>query len=131
MGLGIAYVASVKARLPVLIHDKSKDQIEKSLKLMDALLAKDVKKGKLQQADATEARERVTVVNSIAGLRDVDMCIEVRFLECLQLQRWRQRVDDEMVHRLRLRIGTSSLNFLVPWPRSSGLMPYWHRIPRQ
>ncbi|KAF8320343.1 hypothetical protein DL93DRAFT_2052828 [Clavulina sp. PMI_390] len=76
MGLGIAYVASVRARLPVLIHDRSKEQIEKSLKLMDTLLAKDVKKGKLQQADATEARERVTVVDSISDFRDVDMCIE-------------------------------------------------------
>jgi len=73
---GVKTVASVKARLPVLIHDRSKEQIEKSLKLMDTLLAKDVKKGKLQQSDATEARERVTVVDSIAGLRDVDMCIE-------------------------------------------------------
>lgn len=78
MGLGIAYVASVRARLPVLIHDRSKEQLEKSLKLMDTLLAKDVKKGKLQQADATEARERVTVIDSISGFRDVDMCIEVR-----------------------------------------------------
>jgi len=54
MGLGIAYVASVRARLPVLIHDKSKEQLDKSLKLMDTLLEKDVKKGKLQQGDASE-----------------------------------------------------------------------------
>ena len=84
MGLGIAYVASVRARLPVLIHDKSKEQLDKSLKLMDWLLEKDVKKGKLQQGDATEARERVTVVDSITGFRDVDMCIEVGtcFVSC-------------------------------------------------
>jgi 3-hydroxybutyryl-CoA dehydrogenase len=80
MGLGIAYVASVKARLPVLIHDKSKEQLDKSLKLMDKLLEKDVKKGKLLEADAKDARARVTVVDSILGLRDTDMCIEV----CLQ-----------------------------------------------
>jgi 3-hydroxybutyryl-CoA dehydrogenase len=86
MGLGIAYVASVRARLPVLIHDKSKEQLHKSLKLMDWLLEKDVKKGKLQQGDATEARERVTVVDSISGFRDVDMCIEVStsFVSCSQ-----------------------------------------------
>lgn len=77
MGLGIAYVAAVRARLPVLIHDKSKEQLNKSLKLMDKLLEKDVNKGKLQRNDATEARERLTIVDNISGFRNVDMCIEV------------------------------------------------------
>jgi 3-hydroxybutyryl-CoA dehydrogenase len=83
MGLGIAYVASVRARLPVFIHDKSKEQLDKSLKLMDTLLEKDVKKGKIQQGEAKEARERLTVVDSISGFRDVDMCIEVSLLYTL------------------------------------------------
>lgn len=77
MGLGIAYVASTRARLPVLIFDKSKDQIERSLSLMDSLLSKDVKKGKLQEAEAKEARERITVVDAMNAFRDVDLCIEV------------------------------------------------------
>lgn len=81
MGLGIAYVASVQARLPVLIHDRSREQIDKSLKLMDTLLAKDVKKGKIAEADAKDARERITIVDSISGFRDADMCIEVRYFE--------------------------------------------------
>lgn len=48
---------------------------------MDKLLAKDVAKGRISQADATEARERVTVVGpevGLRGLRDVDMVVEVR-----------------------------------------------------
>lgn len=79
MGLGIAYVAATKARLPVLIHDRSKEQIERSLALMDKLLAKDVKKGKLQQQDANDARDRITVVDGIPAFRDVDLVIEVGF----------------------------------------------------
>jgi 3-hydroxybutyryl-CoA dehydrogenase len=48
---------------------------------MDKLLAKDVAKGKIQDADARDARERVSVIDQTAGLRalrDVDMVIEAR-----------------------------------------------------
>jgi len=79
MGLGIAYVASVKAKVPVLLHDRSEAQIKKGLSLMDKLLAKDVSKGKLKEIDAKEARDRVTIVSAdtgIKGLRDVDMVVE-------------------------------------------------------
>jgi 3-hydroxybutyryl-CoA dehydrogenase len=81
MGLGIAYVAALRAKVPVLLVDKSPLQIQKGLSLMDKLLAKDVLKGKISEADAKAARERVTVVPEGTGLRalkDVDMVIEVR-----------------------------------------------------
>lgn len=48
---------------------------------MDKLLAKDVAKGRLVDYEAKEARERVQVVpqeKGMAGLRDVDMVVEVR-----------------------------------------------------
>ena len=78
MGLGIAYVASTRARLPVLVYDKSRDQIDKSLALMDKLLARDVQKGKIADQDAKDARSRITIVDELKGFRDVDMVIEVR-----------------------------------------------------
>jgi len=81
MGLGIAFVAAVHAKVPVLLYDRSKEQITKSLALMDKLLDKDVKKGKIQSLDAKEARDRVSVIDDslgIKGFRDVDMCVEVR-----------------------------------------------------
>jgi 3-hydroxybutyryl-CoA dehydrogenase len=79
MGLGIAYVAALRAQVPrVLLCDRSEVQITKSLALMDKLLAKDVKKGRLSEEEAREARGRVEVVSSgIGGLRDVDMVVEV------------------------------------------------------
>src|ERR1700720_1328147 len=80
MGLGIAYVASTRARLPVLIFDKSKVQIERSLALMDRLLSKDVTKGKLGADEAKEARERITIVDGTKAFRDVDLCVEVDVL---------------------------------------------------
>ncbi|THH03813.1 hypothetical protein EW145_g5983 [Phellinidium pouzarii] len=79
MGLGIAYVAALRAKVDVLIYDKSTEQIERGLKLMDKLIAKDVANGKIVDHDAQAARARVTVVpqeRGFAGLRDVDMVVE-------------------------------------------------------
>jgi 3-hydroxybutyryl-CoA dehydrogenase len=80
-GLGIAYVAALRAKVNVHLYDHSSDQVAKGLNLMDKLLAKDVAKGKIQEADARQARERVSVVDRAVGvraLRDADMVIEVR-----------------------------------------------------
>ncbi|EIW80483.1 hypothetical protein CONPUDRAFT_73597 [Coniophora puteana RWD-64-598 SS2] len=76
MGAGIAFVSALRAKVPVLVHDKSQEQLSKGLALMDKLLAKDVQKGRLQQADADEARARVRVVGSLEEMRDVDMVVE-------------------------------------------------------
>jgi 3-hydroxybutyryl-CoA dehydrogenase len=48
---------------------------------MDKLLAKDVSKGKIQDIEAKEARDRITVLDydtqGIKGFRDADLVIEV------------------------------------------------------
>jgi 3-hydroxybutyryl-CoA dehydrogenase len=65
----------------VQLYDRSPEQVSKGLNLMDKLLAKDVAKGKIQETDARDARERVSVVDQsmpLRALRDVDMVIEVR-----------------------------------------------------
>lgn len=43
-GLGIAYVAALRARVPVLLHDRSEVQLKQGLAFMDKLLDKDVNK---------------------------------------------------------------------------------------
>ncbi|KAH9949244.1 3-hydroxyacyl-CoA dehydrogenase [Amylocystis lapponica] len=75
MGIGIAYVSALHARVPVLLHDRAPAQIKSGLALMDKLLAKDVAKGKIAAADADDVRGRVNVVD-FKGLRDVDMVVE-------------------------------------------------------
>lgn len=77
-GTGIAMVSALHAKVPVLLHDRSKEQVAKGLSLVDKLLAKDVGKGKLTETQAKEARDRLSVVDSLEGLRDVDMVVEVR-----------------------------------------------------
>jgi 3-hydroxybutyryl-CoA dehydrogenase len=80
MGTGIALVSAVRAKVPVLLHDRSPEQITKGLSLVDKLLAKDVAKGRLTNDEAKDAKGRITVVAGINGLRDVDMVVEV----CIQ-----------------------------------------------
>ena len=77
MGIGITLVAALRAKVPVQIYDKSSDQITKGLAFVDKLLEKDVSKGRIQSDDAKDARGRIQVVDSLQGLRDVDMAIEV------------------------------------------------------
>lgn len=81
MGTGIALVSALRAKVSVLLHDRSSEQITNGMGLIDRLLAKDVAKGRLTNEQAREASERVNVVSGeqgIKGLRDVDMVVEVR-----------------------------------------------------
>jgi 3-hydroxybutyryl-CoA dehydrogenase len=77
MGTGIALVAALRAKVPVVLHDRSPEQITSGLVLIDKLLAKDVAKGRITSEQSKEARDRVRVVSEISGLRDVDMVVEV------------------------------------------------------
>ncbi|PSR71703.1 hypothetical protein PHLCEN_2v12407 [Hermanssonia centrifuga] len=79
MGVGIAYVAALRARVPVLLHDRSETQIKKGLAFMDKLLEKDTAKGKITSLEGKEARDRITVISpeaGLSGMRDVDMVVE-------------------------------------------------------
>jgi len=86
MGTGITLVSALHAKVPVLLHDRSKDQVAKGLALVDKLLAKDVGKGRLTGLQAKETRERISVVDSLEGMRDVDMVVEA-VSESLSLKR--------------------------------------------
>lgn len=78
MGTGIALVSALRARVPVLLYDTSKDQIAKGLAFTDKLLDKDVGKGRIKSEEAKEARDRIKPVESLKELRDVDLVVEVR-----------------------------------------------------
>ncbi len=80
MGTGIALVSALRAKVPVLLYDRSPEQTTKGLAFVDKLLEKDVNKGRIQSIDAKEAKDRIQVVGheeGIKGMRDVDMVIEV------------------------------------------------------
>ena len=79
MGTGIALVSALRAKVPVLLHDKSPDQLNKGLSLVDKLLEKDVGKGRITSEEAKDARDKIRVVDSLGDMKDVDMVVEVRF----------------------------------------------------
>ncbi len=77
MGTGIALVSALRAKVPVLLHDRSQDQVIKGLAFVDKLLEKDVSKGRISSEEAKEARDRITGVDGVHAMRDVDMVVEV------------------------------------------------------
>ncbi|WOO79191.1 putative 3-hydroxybutyryl-CoA dehydrogenase [Vanrija pseudolonga] len=62
MGLGIAYVTALHAKIPLTLHDPSPQVLSKAVTHLESLLARDVAKRGLPQAEADAARERVTAV---------------------------------------------------------------------
>ena len=112
--------------MPVQLYDRSSEQISKGLNLMDRLLAKDVSKGKIQEADARHARERVSVIDQtvgVRGLRDVDMVVEVR--------RQNRLVPSGLLNvhsRLFRKTSRSSNVYLVNWQRRRGPTLSWPLI---
>jgi len=113
MGLGIAYVSALHARVAVHLYDRAPSQVEKGLKFMDKLLEKDVAKGKISAQDASEAKDRVQVVSHDAGLRgmrDADMVVEA-VSENLQLKQMIFReLSQELPSNVILASNTSSIS---------------------
>ncbi|KAE8226438.1 hypothetical protein CF319_g982 [Tilletia indica] len=73
MGIGIAYVAAVKAQVPhVLICDASPLALSKGISFVDKLLAKDVSKGKISQDQADAARARFVPVEKIDAFAEFE-----------------------------------------------------------
>jgi hypothetical protein len=111
----------------VKLYDRSSEQISNGLKLMDKLLAKDVAKGKIQEGDARQARERVSVVDQAVGvrsLRDVDMVIEVR----TQADLFLLLSSLSILSRLSRRTLNSSNAYSLNWQPRRGPTPSWQRI---
>jgi 3-hydroxybutyryl-CoA dehydrogenase len=75
MGSGIAQVAA-QSGFAVRLADASADIAEKSKSKLAGTLAKLVEKGKIAQADATAALERIRPVGSISELADCDLVVE-------------------------------------------------------
>ncbi|GFZ51046.1 hypothetical protein JCM24511_08804 [Saitozyma sp. JCM 24511] len=81
MGLGIAYVTALHARVPLTLHEPSPTVLSSALKRLDGLLSRDVEKGRISKDEADAARGRVRGVEGDAakgqGLEtDVDLVIE-------------------------------------------------------
>ena len=83
---------------------------------MDKLLAKDISKGKIQDIEAKEARDRITVLDydtqGIKGFRDADMVIEVIVSVMAYLCYY-----PDNIHRLPRRIYNLSSHYSSLFPK--------------
>lgn len=108
MGIGIAYVAA-KVRTPspppshsgsrprraeltssassqtagvqVVLSDRSQQQLTKGLQFVDSLLSKEVKKGRLNNEEASRVRGRISAAGDSVeqgAFGEVDLVVEVR-----------------------------------------------------
>src|ERR1700712_3308684 len=95
---------------------RSKERVSDSLKFMDKLLAKDVSKGKIQDIEAKEARDRIAVLDydtpGIKGFRDADMVIEV--MSSVPVHAYNR---PDTLHRLSQRTYSSSDLYSNPFPK--------------
>ena len=75
MGSGVAEVAA-KSGFEVVLRSRSQEGADVMLAGLDASLARQVKKGRVSEADATELRSRVTAVTAVAELAACDLVLE-------------------------------------------------------
>ncbi|ORY31621.1 putative 3-hydroxybutyryl-CoA dehydrogenase [Naematelia encephala] len=81
MGLGIAYVTALHAKVPLTLHDPSPSVLSSSLKRLDKLFERDVEKARISREEAEAARARITgrqgdgTEGGLEG-EDVDLVIE-------------------------------------------------------
>ncbi|PBK86991.1 hypothetical protein ARMGADRAFT_998645 [Armillaria gallica] len=110
MGTGIALVSALRAKVPVLLHDRSQDQVIKGLAFVDKLLEKDVSKGRISSEEAKEARDRITGVDGVHAMRDVDMVVEAVSENLSLKQKIFQQFATELSPEAILASNTSSIS---------------------
>src|SRR5690606_9132961 len=75
MGSGIAEVAA-KAGIDVVLRSRKQETAEAMVAALDKSLAKQVERGKLEEAAAKEALTRVSAHHELHALADCDLVIE-------------------------------------------------------
>ena len=75
MGSGIAHVCAL-AGFDVGVNDVSKDRIDAGLTTINGNLGRQLKSGKITEADRTAALKRITPVMGYEGFADYDLVIE-------------------------------------------------------
>jgi 3-hydroxybutyryl-CoA dehydrogenase len=75
MGSGIAETAAV-AGLPVIVRDVDEASVERAGERLEASLSRAVRGGKLDQAQASAARDRIELTTSLDAIGEADLVIE-------------------------------------------------------
>ncbi|KAM0792111.1 hypothetical protein ACM66B_004815 [Microbotryomycetes sp. NB124-2] len=110
MGLGIALVAARTAKVDVVVIDNSQAQLDKAKAFADKLLAKDVTKGKLSQADADATKGRMRMASGIDAMRHVDLVVEAVSENLPLKQKIFSQLSEQIQSEAILSSNTSSIS---------------------
>lgn len=109
MGSGIAQVAAASG-LKVLLLDVTKEQAQKAVQQISAILTKQVDKGKLEAAARTAILERLAPIGDVKELADADLVVEAAS-ENIDVKIKLLRAADEVIRRdAILASNTSSIS---------------------
>src|ERR1700738_3947955 len=75
MGSGVAEVAA-KSGFEVVLRSRSRDGADAMLAGLDASLARQVKKGRMEESDSADVRGRVTAVTAVDELAACELVLE-------------------------------------------------------
>ena len=75
MGTGIAESVAI-AGLPVIVHDIDEISIKRAQARLETSIARAVKGGKLDQAHAEVARDRIELTTELSGIGDAELIVE-------------------------------------------------------
>src|SRR5512137_2748079 len=112
MGAGIAQVAA-QSGCDVVLTDVTLALAEKGKAGIDKILAKQVEKGKLQEADRQALLSRIRVAEGLAGLAKVEMVIEAAFENQEQKKKLFAQLDEIVQRDAILASNTSSISLTL------------------
>ena len=84
MGIGIAYVGALRAKLPVTILDSKADALKRGQKFINVLLQKDILKGRITQEEADDALKNIKITSNTTDFKSCNFLIEVRNYSIIQ-----------------------------------------------
>jgi 3-hydroxybutyryl-CoA dehydrogenase len=108
MGGGIAQVAATTG-FDVLLHDKSPELLDRSLKIMDKSLSKLAEKGKIKE-DKSVILGRIKPTTSLADFKNADYAVEAVFEDLAVKKAVLQELDRIMAPELIITSNTSSIS---------------------
>jgi 3-hydroxybutyryl-CoA dehydrogenase len=112
MGSGIAQVAA-QSGCDVVLTDVTLALAEKGKAGIDKALAKQVEKGKMQDADRQALLSRIRVAEGVAGLAKVEMVIEAAFENQDQKKKLFAQLDEIVPRDAILASNTSSISLTL------------------
>jgi len=110
MGSGIAQVAAHPGKLEIMLQDVRPEALEKAKLGIEKSLAKFVEKGKITEAEKSDAMARIVTITGLSGLKDADVVIEAVVEDEAVKKELFQKLDQLIKPEAILASNTSSIS---------------------